>query len=521
VSGRTSRLWPAVAVAILLVASSATGALAQASPEASTAPQESVAPGSTEAPAESAGNPDPCAPFRQERSIGVISSRAVVGQSAAQTDPTATNPYACRLPSWDPGAAWPYPGKVDAANAFRWSDAADEATDPQGDIAAVSWVPIRLTRGDATRIRRSKDFLTLGGENKAIRPGRYLLVQIETAEKPASAPGRTLLVHVGADADGESANNAPTSVDNPSSPYQDLQNMYSVAFVDGRAPALYATDFAGPADANGSTWYNDGDKRAFAARVLGDTPGVQFLMPDKAIGASFRPVIDNVPTASGRRSALVASLVGADQPASRTVDQEVTLPTGSDFAAIGSRLGLFPKGGVASGLVGCISADVLHEPVALDTLDDGLGNVTDPATMPSGTPVIVCVWPTFADLDEITDWFERADFENDDLNEVEVTMRVQEKGIEQIQWTRARLTLRGGNLYVGWVIGLSAFGHHDLRTLGFKPTGNEVVDRVLKDSASVTLGALPPWSVGEPEGLVAGEDGCAPPDVADILTPPR
>jgi hypothetical protein len=47
------------------------------------------------------------------------------------------------------------------------------------------------------------------------------------------------------------------------------------------------------------------------------------------------------------------------------------------------------------------------------------------------------------------------------------------------------------------------------------------VDRILKDAASVTLAAAPPWSVGEAEGLVAGEDDCAPPDVAEDLGTPR
>ena len=182
---------------------------------------------------------------------------------------------------------------------------------------------------------------------------------------------------------------------------------------------------------------------------------------------------------------------------------------------------------MANALVGCTSADVLHQPVPLDGLDDGVTLQPDgttyqeDATTRSGTPLIWCVWPTYADLDEITDWFERYDFENDGVVEVEASLHVREKGVEQIQWTRLRLILRGGNLYAGLVIGLNAYGHHVLTEFNLKKTGNEVVDRILQGSASAVTTAMSPWDVGPAEGLVAGEDSCTPPDVTDTLTAPR
>lgn len=470
-----------------------------------------------------------CAPFRADDVAAVPGAGRALAMLGADT---TTDPYACRLPGWTAGPAWPFAGTVDLENAFHWADADAESVEPQGEILGVGWAPIVLTRGDARKLIRSKAWATRGDAAKAIRAGRYLLVQIETAEEPTPLAGRTLSFHLGTDRRGDPSNNTPASTAAPENPYQDLQDVYTLFLTEGsRDPALYTTDFAAPPLANGSPWYNA--TTPFAARVIADPPGVQFLVPERSMGTTFRPVaFTDLEAQAGR--GLLAAIGGGDGPVPGTFDQGSdvpVVPSGSDFGAIGTKLGLFPRNGIADAMVGCLEADTVHVAETVEELFIDGTKVDDP-TLPSQTPLIWCTWPTFADGDVLAQWFNFADADGDGVTLVPATLVVKEaiwdaqagrtRSRELRQVTNVRVTLRGGNLYVGAVIGLGSYGYHDLLGIELGSTLNEDADRILKRSAAAALAVLPPWSVDETQGWTAGDATCLPDDVrAPLGLPPR
>jgi hypothetical protein len=503
----------------------ATAPAQEASPAPSARPEPSLGAGPSPV-----AEADVCAPFTQATGEVVGRAPALAGAGRALAlvgGDGGSDPYACRLPAWDGGPAWTFGGTVDLANGFHWSDAAGESVDPQGEITGVGWVPVSLTKADASKLLKAKAFLTRGDAGKAIRAGRYLLVQVETSETPAASASRNLSFHLGTDRRDDPGNNAPASTGDPAGPYQDLQDVYTLYLGAGAgSPTLHSTDLAGPPLANGSPWYNA--RTPFAARVISDPPGVQFLLPDKAVGRSFRPISFSDAPAEGAAGAF-ASIRGGDVPAPVTVDQgsEVpVVPTGSDFGAIGTRLGLFPRDGIASAMVGCLEADTIHLGVTVDELRiDGVKQ--SESTLPSQTPVIWCTWPTFADGDILAQWFAFADADGKGETLLRATLIVREaiwdanagrsRSRELRQATKLRITLRGGNLYVGAAVGLGSHGYHDLTGIELGSTGNEAVDAILRKSTDAALAVLPAWSVDETEGWTAGDATCLPGEVRDQM----
>jgi hypothetical protein len=446
---------------------------------------------------------------------------------AANGGAAAVQPgYDCRLPAWDASLAWPFAGTLDAAEAFHWSDATGESIDPQGEITGVGWVPVHLTKADARSLLKAGAFLTSGAKaNKAIKAGDYLLIQIETAETPAIAADRNLSFHLGTDRRNDPGNNTPSSVTDPLSPYQDLQDVYTLYLAAGRkAGSLYSTDFAAPPLSNGSAWYNG--NTAFAARLTTSPAGVQFLLPAKAVGDTFRPISSSDRKPDAVRGVQLAAVDGSDVPILDSYDQGTVAPTGADFGAIGTRLGLLPKHGIANALVGCLEADLVHQPLVLDSLNIA-GKVEENAEMLSQTPVIWCTWPTFADGDALATWFNFADADGDGATIVSVTVTVVERYIdkttgkdtrqEQRQTSQARITLRGGNVYVGLVVGLRHFGYHHIESIELGSTLNAEADRILGKSAAAAAAIMPPWSVGPDEGVTAGDSSCIPPDAREAV----
>jgi hypothetical protein len=484
-----------------------------------------AAPGaSAQGPSGSPAATDVCAPFGGTDVPPTGSTRTV---ASAVTAPAEADPYACPLPAWDDvTVAWPFPGTVDTEHAYRWPDASGESADPQTDLVATAWAPVRLSRRDANRIRRDGSFSTLGDPARAIRDGRYLIVQLETAETPEIATGANRAFHVATDRAGDAENNSPSGVAAPSSPFQDTQDVYTSFLVGGRdTPSLYATDLAGKVDANGSPWYNA--RGPFAARITQETPGVQFLLPMNRVGDTFRSV-----TATTRSQAAVSTaLIGTDQGTGgppRVFDQGTVIPEGSDFGAVGTKLGLFPRNGIANAMVGCLEADTIHLPVDLDSLAVN-GRPFPESQMPSQTPVIWCTWPTFEDGDALASWFNSADADGDGVTIVPVTVRVKEAwwdtasqrtvSLELTQVGEARVTLRGGNLYVGVVIGLGMHGYHDILSIELGSTLNEGVDAILQRSADTAVAVMPAWSVDETEGWTAGDPECIPGEAREAVIP--
>ena len=98
--------------------------------------------------------------------------------------------------------------------------------------------------------------------------------------------------------------------------------------------------------------------------------------------------------------------------------------------------------------------------------------------------------------------------------------------------TDAFVTLRGGNLYVGTVVGLRRFGYpRPRRDWSWATTGDAAVDDILRQSAEAAVKIMPPWTVGEVEGTTiegATADGSGCIDdavreqaVIDEIFPPR
>jgi hypothetical protein len=498
-------------VRTVLAALLAATAIAQGVDAQGASPPASRSPGSNGPVSTAPIGGDVCAQF-QDPAVGAANGAA-----------TAVQPgYDCRLPAWDASLAWPFAGTLDAAEAFHWSDPTGESVDPQGEITGVGWAPVHLTKADAKSLLKADPFLTSSAKpNRAIKAGDYLLVQIETAEMPAVAADRNLSFHVGTDRKDDPGNNTPASVTDPLSPYQDLQDVYTVYLAAGRdAPSLHSSDFAAAPRSDGSTWYN-GDT-AFAARVTRSPAGVQFLLPAKAVGDTFRPISSSDRKPDAVQLTQLATIDGSDVPFLSTYDQGTVVPTGSDFGAIGTRLGLLPKHGIANALVGCLEADLVHQPLVLDSLNIA-GKVEKNAEMLSQTPVIWCTWPTFADGDVLATWFNFADADGDGATIVPVTVTVVERYIdkttgkdirqEQRQTSEARITLRGGNVYVGLVVGLRHFGYHHIEGIELGSTLNAEADRILGKSAAAAAAIMPPWSVGPDEGVTAGDSSCIPPDV--------
>jgi hypothetical protein len=504
-----------VVVGMVLACSAGGTVLGQSGdPGASGAPAASLEPGSSPAIED-----DVCARFRQDVPLaGRSSSRGALHTTrlaVTQGEAAGEDPYACRLPAWDPSLAWPFAGAVGVENAFHWSEAAGETVEAQGEIVGVGWVPIRLSGADANSIRKANAFSTHGAANLAIKAGKYLLVQVETAEVPAIAATRNLSFHLGTDKDGDAGNNTPSSTEDPQTPFQDLQNIYTVSLAKGgAAPALYATDFAGRPNADGSLWYND-TTTPFAARITDAPAGVQFLLADKSVGDSFRPISYNDAAVTGGRSKPIALVGGSDTPIRRSFDQVVS-PTGSDFAAIGTRMGLVPKGGIADALVGCMDVDVIHQPVTVDLFVGGITQLDH--EMRSGTPMIWCSWPTFADRDAIEAWFGNADPDGDGVAglRIRVYVRVDETPL-QLQRSRAKIILRGGNFYFGTTVGLDKFGRYRITKIELGETGDPNVDRIFKHAADAFVQIMPPWNVARPEGLTAGDAACVSPDDKQAL----
>ena len=82
---------------------------------------------------------------------------------------------------------------------------------------------------------------------------------------------------------------------------------------------------------------------------------------------------------------------------------------------------------------------------------------------------------------------------------------------------KLRVTIRGGNLYMGAIVGLGAYGYHKLRSIELDSTGNEAVDGILKRSADAAVTTMPPWAVDEQQGLTAGDPTCLPTGVMEQL----
>jgi hypothetical protein len=251
------------------------------------------------------------------------------------------------------------------------------------------------------------------------------------------------------------------------------------------------------------------------------------------MGTTFRPISFSDAEPQAMRG-LLAAVGGGDAPLPVTYDQGSdvpVIPTGSDFGAIGTRLGLFPRDGIADAVVGCMEADTIHEPVTVDEL--AVDGVTQPSsTLPSHTPMVWCTWPTFSDGDLLAQWFNFADADGDGVTLVPATLVVVEaiydaqagrtRRRELRQTTQLRVTLRGGNLYVGGLIGLGSYGYHDLTAIELGSTLNEDADRILQRSAEGALAVLPPWSVDETQGWTAGDASCLPGDIREPLgLPPR
>jgi hypothetical protein len=488
---RGSRLAIAAAIGSLLVASIGVPTLAQ-DPSAGS----SVAPAASGAPTQ-----DPCARYGESATTGRspgIASLALAQEVTAPGD----DPYLCTLPAWDPGEAWPFAGRVDTEHAFYWPSSRT-AVEPPGDIVGVGWVPIRLSGRQARQVRNADRFTTAGPEDRAIRSGDYMLVQIETAEVPTDGDGNRGF-HLGTDTDGTRSNNVPAAVVDPDSAFQDLQNLYTLYLVAGRdAPTLASTDFgSGKTGADGSVWYND-DVR-FAARVTDTPPGVQFLVRARDLGQGFRPIVIGPAGAGGARPAGIASAVGADLPRPATFAQgDEVFPDGIDVATLGTRLGLLPTDGRVDGATGGFQLDVLHGPPGLPfELSDGDGN---PVTIPclSGSPLIWGLWLTFDDLERLTAWVERQDADGDGVVDIPIRMRVRRDDTPMIQDTVVRLTLLGNRLWLGTVVCLTGYGSYEVIDIDLGEPGSDL-DDVLERAMSAVPAQVPRWVVDADEGRVAG-----------------
>ena len=398
-------VWLLAAVAFAPAAVAQDGSPAASGPAASSGPVH-----------ESACRAPMCAPRSSRMTrVGIqrCAARSLVGRASALGRSAAAlvedDPYACRLPAWDPAAAWPFAGTVDAANAFHWAEPDGESTDPQGEIVGVGWAPVSLTKANAKALVKSKAFTTKGDAGKAIKAGDYVLIQIETAEAPAISADRNLSFHIGTDRHNDPGNNTPSSVEDPLSPYQDLQDVYTVYLVAGTTAAQPVRDRLRRARsaANGSPWYNG--KTAFAARLTTEPPGVQFLLPAKAVGESFRPISSSTPVAGGTRGRLVASIAGQRHPAAADIRPGHGRANGLRLRRDRDTHGPVPARRHRQ-RDGRLPGRGHHPPSprSLDSLTVN-GQARSNTQMLSGTPLIWCTWPTFEDGDVLAAWFKKAD----------------------------------------------------------------------------------------------------------------
>jgi hypothetical protein len=490
---RVSRLGIATAVASLLVASLGVTTLAQG-PSAS--PPD--VPAASGAPTR-----DLCARFRQDAATGAAPGVAAV--ALAQEVAESADPTLCTLPAWDPSEAWTFGGRVDTERAFHWTLPRTEGVPADADIIGVGWVPIRLNARQARQVRNADVFATSGPEDRTIRNGDYVLVQIETAEVPTVGGDVNRGFHLGTDADGKRGNNVPAAVEAPDSAFQDLQNVYTFYQTAGRdQPTLASTDFgSGKPGADGTVWYNDNVR--FAGRVTESPPGVQFLVRKNALGEGFRPFMIG-PGPSGARPAGVASIVGTDLPGPAVLDQGdpvPVFPSGSDVATMGTRLGLFPRNGQVNGAAGDFWLGVLHGTPPLSyQLSDASG---DPLTLPclSGTPLIWTQWLTFEQWDTVKEWFDQ-NRDEDGVVEVPIDLLVTHDGQPMTQRTVVRVTLRGGNLWMGTVVCLTGYGSYLLEGMELDALNVTPIDELLANGAGEIRRRAPRWQVGEGEGRAAG-----------------
>ncbi|MET0772796.1 MAG: hypothetical protein ABWZ82_06920 [Candidatus Limnocylindrales bacterium] len=497
---RASRLGIAAAVGSLLLASIG----------APTFAQDTSAPPSDAPTASGAPSQDPCARFRQDTAASGAPNVAAIALAQEVTTPgeeaAPVDPYQCTLPAWDPSEAWPFGGSVDTAHAFHWSLPRTEGVPADGDIVGVGWAPIRLNGRQARQVRNADVFTTSGPENRTIRNGDYMLIQIETAEVPTGGGDVNRGFHLGTDADGKRSNNVPATVEDPDSVFQDLQNLYTFYQTAGRdAPILASTDFgSGKPGADGTVWYNDNER--FAGRVTESPPGVQFLVRKSALGDGFRPFMIG-PAPSAARPAGIASIVGTDLPGPVVLDQGSSVPEfpeGSDYATMGTNLGVLPRNGQVNGAAGALRLDVAHgTPPLTYTLRDASGN---PLTFPclSGSPLIWTQWLTFEDWDEILGWFRDQGMDEGDVAEVPIDLLVNKDGQPMTQRTVARVTLRGGNLWVGTVVCLTGYGSYELTGIELDALNPTPIDDILANGGGEIRRRAPRWQVGEEEGRAGG-----------------
>jgi hypothetical protein len=127
----------------------------------------------------------------------------------------------------------------------------------------------------------------------------------------------------------------------------------------------------------------------------------------------------------------------------------------------------------------------------------------------------------------LAQWFNFADADGDGVTLLPVTLVLKEatydvnagrtRSRELRETGQARVTLRGGNLYIGITVGLSTYGYHDLLDIELGSSLNEGADAILGASADAALAVLSPWSVDETEGWTAGDQSCIPSDIRDQL----
>lgn len=476
-------------VAVMLVMSTGGGAFGQeASPGASPQPLASSETGASPGTSPAVEG-DLCARFRQESNIsaGTARPQAIHTQRLAQTDEQSADEHVgqCPAPRWDPTAAWSFGGTVDTTSAFHWSEAADDGSDQQAEILGVGWVRITLARADAAAVIASGQFATAGAPKKAIKAGDYYLFQVETAEQPAFSPTRNLSFHLGTDKANDIGNNVPTTVSDPESPWQHLQNVYSIAFpTAGSQLALFATDFAGKLDANGSPWYND-KKTLFAARLADASSGVQFLIPAKAMGRQFRPVSYSDAPVAGRPS-MMAAVARPDIP-TKLAPNGSSPGSGYDWVELAYDMGLLSIDEYFNAMLGCFYAELIHSPVVVDVWY-------------SGNWVSICFDVALEERPAIQEWMDRPGVQRDGIATTKVTQTVEEDGVDRDQEFDAQVYLWQGRVYLEWPIGLSKYGHHALKLFFFSMPGGLAVPGVMVRMAGEVPDAVGDFDVDKTAG---------------------
>ena len=493
---------------VLTLALASTGAAQSPSAPAGPAPAPSADPASG-SPGASPGTgseipEDICARFVQPVPVGSVARPAAI-RTLGQAQTTDPEPATCPAPAWDPTAAWPFAGAVDAAQAFHWSDGADDGSDPQGEITGVGWAPVSLSKQDAGSIVAAKAFGTNGAAAKAIKAGNYIIIQVETAEMPAPSPTRGISFHIGTDRKNDKQNNVPTSVGNPLSPWQNLQNVYSLGLAAGADTlTLAATDFAGKRNADGSSWYND-HKTLFAGRVTDSPAGVQFLIPAAAMGATFRPVsVSNAPVA-GR--SLLASIAGPGRaPMSAPAAEDPD--SGTDWVDVAFDLGQLPVKGRVPGLLGCLDVALVHTPVTLEEV--AINKRTfKMQKMPSHKELSACFQLDREGYGLVLDFTDEA---GDEYYTARGSARitVYEDGtlLQEIVPLEVDVSPISGKMYFYFPEGLGHYGYHALLDMKIQGTDDADLDDLFDAAAGQLVDGLSPQQVDKEQGLIQGGGQC-------------